>query len=187
MRCTRPVENTGCKNSAKKSPSAHHRTTLSAISSQVRHVSTIGKKLVKQQYLLHVSSQYGERRPLTAEIGWGVLGTPANFKGFASWLRYCTDVAQRRSTTLCTIFGRLLGWYIIYKLTFWGGSCPLTAFCQVQNSLCVQVLRYSILAALLHGNRAVGVSQTLRRGTFTRQAGHPAVELSCFISYYLRR
>jgi len=27
-----------------------------AISSQLRHVSTIGKKLVKQQYLLHMSS-----------------------------------------------------------------------------------------------------------------------------------
>jgi len=27
-----------------------------AVSSQLRHVSTIGKKLVKQQYLLHMSS-----------------------------------------------------------------------------------------------------------------------------------
>jgi len=26
-----------------------------AISSQLRHVSTIGKKLIKQQYLLHIS------------------------------------------------------------------------------------------------------------------------------------
>jgi len=42
---------------------------------------------------------------------------------------------------------------------------PLTEFCRVQNSLCVQVLRSPILAALLHGTRAVGVSQTLRRGT----------------------
>jgi len=30
-----------------------------------------------------------------------------------------------------------------------GGSYPLTKFCQAQNSLCVQVLRYPILAALL--------------------------------------
>ena len=37
----------------------------------------------------------------------------------------------------CTIFGRLLGWYYIY---IFGGSCPLTEFCQVQNLLCVQVL-----------------------------------------------
>jgi len=38
-------------------------------------------------------------------------------------------------------------------------------FCQLQNSLSVQVLRSPILAALLHGTRAMGVSQTLRRGT----------------------
>ena len=31
-----------------------------AISLQLRHVLTIGKKLVKQQYLSHTSSQYGE-------------------------------------------------------------------------------------------------------------------------------
>jgi len=37
-------------------------------------------------------------------------------------------------------------------------------FCQVQNSLCIQVLHSSILAALLvlHGTPAVCVSQTLR-------------------------
>jgi len=34
---------------AKNSPSAHHHTTLSGCISQLRHVSTIGKKLVKQQ------------------------------------------------------------------------------------------------------------------------------------------
>jgi len=38
-------------------------------------------------------------------------------------------------------------------------------FSQVQNSLYVQALRSPILAALLHGTRVVGVSQTLRRGT----------------------
>jgi len=34
-----------------------------AISLQLRHVLTIGKKLVKQQYLLHISPQYGELWP----------------------------------------------------------------------------------------------------------------------------
>jgi len=33
-----------------------------AISSQLRHVSTIGKKHVKQRYVLHMSPQYGELR-----------------------------------------------------------------------------------------------------------------------------
>jgi len=31
-----------------------------AVSSQLRHISTITKKLVKQQYLIHISSEYGE-------------------------------------------------------------------------------------------------------------------------------
>ena len=35
----------------------------------------------------------------------------------------------------------------------------------MQNSLCVKVLHSSILAALLHGTPAVGVRQTLQRGT----------------------
>ena len=119
---------------------------------------------------------------LTAEIGWRVLGPQQISTSFASWLRYCTDVAQRSSTTLCTMFGRFLGWYTICTFL---RSCPLTEFCQVQNSLCVQVLHYPILAALLHGTRAVGVSQTLRRGIFARQGGHPvrhlAVELCSFV------
>jgi len=50
---------------------------------------------------------------LTAEIGWRVLGPQQISTSFASWLRYGTDVAQRSSTTLCTMFGRLLGWYTI--------------------------------------------------------------------------
>ena len=36
--------------------------------------------------------------------------------GFASWLRYCRDIAHRRPTKLCTIFGQLLGWYTMYTL-----------------------------------------------------------------------
>jgi len=53
-----------------------------AISSQLRHVSTIGKKLVKQQYLFHCSHNMLNFRPLTTEIGSGVWATPANFNGF---------------------------------------------------------------------------------------------------------
>jgi len=51
-----------------------------AIPLQLRHVSTIGKKLVKQQYLLHTSSQYGELRPTS---GWDLLaslGHPSTFQ-----------------------------------------------------------------------------------------------------------
>jgi len=68
----------------KKSSKIRHLGTIAqlcrAVSSQLKHVSTIGKKLVKQQYLLHMSSEYG---PLSAEIvSPGVWGTPANFNLF---------------------------------------------------------------------------------------------------------
>ena len=52
---------------------------------------------------------------------------------------------------------------LIHYIYIFGGSCPLTEFYQVQNSLCVQVLHSAILAALLHGTRAVGDSQTATR------------------------
>jgi len=53
-----------------------------AISPQLRHVSTIGKNLVKQQYVLHMSPQYGELRPTSGWDRLTILGTPANFNWF---------------------------------------------------------------------------------------------------------
>ena len=66
------------------------------------------------------------------------------------------------------------------------GLLPLTEFCQQQNSPSVQILRSRILAALLHGTRALDVTQTLWRSaegvTYIRQGsyhiGHRPVELA---------
>jgi len=80
--CTRLAANTGRKKVAKN---RHLRTIAQlcrAISFQLRHISTIGKKLVEQQYLLQMSPQYGELSPLAAEIDPVVWGIPANFNGF---------------------------------------------------------------------------------------------------------
>jgi len=54
---------------------------------------------------------------------------------------------------------------LIHCICIFGGCCRMTEFCSVQNSLYVQVLRSPVLAALLHGTPAAGVSQTLRRRT----------------------
>jgi len=102
-------------------------------------------KTVKQQYVLQMSSEYDELRSLMTDTVWRLWCTPASFNGFASWLRYCTDVAQRRSTKLCMMLGCLCAG-TLYIHTFVGSS-PLTEFCQVQYSLCVQVLRSPVLAA----------------------------------------
>jgi len=63
MCCMRLAGNTGRKNDAKKSPSVHHRTTLSGYIFATEARIDNRKKLVKQQYLPHMSLQYGELRP----------------------------------------------------------------------------------------------------------------------------
>jgi len=100
----------------KNSPSGYHRTTLSGYIFPTKANIDNRTNLVKQQYLPHMTLQYGELRPTS---GWDlslVWGTPANFNGFR------------------------------------------------------------VMAALLHGTPAVGVSQTLRRWTegasYIRQGGH---------------
>jgi len=166
MCCTRLAENTGRKNYAQKSPSPHHNTKLSNYISATKARIDHRKKIAKHQYLLHMSSRYGELRPPN---GWDLLaslGHPSKFQR-ASRLGFVTaPKSPHEGQPNCIMIGRLLGWY-------------------TQNSLWVQVLRSPILAALLHGNRAVGVSQTLRRDIFTRHGGHPvrhwAVELSSII------
>jgi len=100
---------------------------------------------------------------LTAEIGLSVWGTTANFNRF----RVLASLLQRRrSPDANQTLHDLLPFpgLVVVHYTFWG-FCPLMEFCYVQNSLCVQVLRSPILAALLHGTPAAGLSQTLRRGT----------------------
>ena len=83
MCCTRVAGHAG----PKKSPKIRHLGTIGqrcrAISLQLRHVSTIGKKLVKQQYLLHSTYPHNMANmgPLAAEICWRVWGAPANFNG----------------------------------------------------------------------------------------------------------
>ena len=82
MCCKRLAKNSG----PKKSPKIRHLGTIAQLcraeSSQIRHVSIIGEKLVKQQYVLNISSQYGKLRPTGGWDQLGVCGTPANFNGF---------------------------------------------------------------------------------------------------------
>jgi len=73
--------NTGRKNNAKN---RHLRTIAQlcpAISSQLRHISTIGKKLLSSNISSNPHNMVGFG-PLAAEIGPVVWDTPANFNGF---------------------------------------------------------------------------------------------------------
>ena len=98
--------------------------------------------------------------PLAAEINWRVWGTPANFNGFhvlASLLQRCHSMEANQTLHDVWPSPGLVDYLYIFS-----GCCFVTEFCHVQNLLCVlQVLHSLILAALLHGTRAVGASQTL--------------------------
>jgi len=92
-----------------KLQSAHHTTTLLGYIFATKACIDNWKIFVKQQYLLHISSQYGEHRPTSGWDRFGGFGVPQQIStGFSSWLHYCSDVAQRKSTKLCTMFGYLL-------------------------------------------------------------------------------
>jgi len=74
----RLAEDTG----RKKSLFWHHRTICRAVSSQLRHVSTIGKNLLNIDTSSACHDNMVNFGLLTAEICWRVSGTPANFNCF---------------------------------------------------------------------------------------------------------
>jgi len=109
----------------KKSPKICHLGTIAhicwAISSQLRHISTFGKKLVKQRCLPHMSSQYGELGPLAAEICWQVWGTAANFNGFRilGALLHGTLVVDVSQTLRCWTEGATYIWQGGHHIGHW--------------------------------------------------------------------
>ena len=163
MCCTRLAENTRCKKSQKKSPSVHHRATLSGYISATKACINNRKNLLKQQYLPHMSLQYG-----AAEIGSLVSGTPADFNGFrvlASLLQWCRSTEVNQS--LHNVWSSP---GLVHYIYIFGDCCPLMEFCQVQNSLCVQVLHSPILAVLLHGICSTAFNR--RRHLYIQECGH---------------
>jgi len=167
----------------KKSPSAHHRITLSGYIFTTKAYIDNRTKIVKRQYLLHMSSQYAELRPIN---GWDLLaslGHPSKFHRVSrlDFVTAPTSLNGRQPN-----FARF--WSspsLVYYVYTTGDFCRLTEFCQLQNSVCVRITRSPILAALLHGTRAlVGVSQTLWRwaegATYIRQGGHHVGHRSTF-------
>ena len=88
MCCSRLAANTGCK--------SRHLGTIAqlwrATSSQLRHVSTIGKNLLSSNTSSTCLVNFS---PLVAEILSLVWGTPGNFNGF----RVLATLLQRRRST----------------------------------------------------------------------------------------
>jgi len=146
----RLAENTGRKKSPKL-PSGHHCTTLSGYIFTIKAcVDNQKKSLLHSSISATCLPQYGELCPTN---GWDLLvslGTPANFNRF----RILASLLQRRRSTEVnkTLHDVWPSPALVHYVYIFGGSCTLTEFCQLQNSLGVEVLRSPVLAALLHGS-----------------------------------
>ena len=80
--------------------------------------------------------------PLAVEIVSLVWGTTANFNGFrvfALLLQRCHSLEANQTLQDAWPSPGLVHYLYIFR-----SSCPLTEFCQLQYSLCVQVLRSPI-------------------------------------------
>jgi len=110
-----------------------------------------------------MSSQYGELRPINGWDRFGCLGHPSKLQQ-VSRLGFVAAATSLNGSQ--PNFARCLAisWTGTLYIHFWGRLPPPTEFCQLQKSLCIQVLRSPILAALRHGTRAAAVRQTLWRG-----------------------
>jgi len=143
----------------------------------------MGKKLAKWQYLLHMSSQYGELGPLTAEICWRVWGTPANFNRF----HILASLVQRRRSLeanqtlqeLCPSHG------LVHHVYIFGGSFPWQNFatCKIHfmSKSCILLYwqRYCTALEQQPSAKLCGVVlgmelQNFRRGCHLYSAGRPS-------------
>jgi len=110
----------------KKSPSGHHPTTLSGYIFATEAYIDNQKNLVKQQYLLHMSPQYGELRPTSGWDRFGSLGHPSYFQRLrlrsvtarqSSSARQANFAALNRGRHLCSA-GRPSRWALAHISSF---------------------------------------------------------------------
>ena len=101
--CARRAGNAWPKKNSQKSPSGHHRTTLSGyIFATMAHIDNRKNLLssIISSTRPHNMVKFGR---LAAEIVSLVWASQLIWTPFASWLRYCSDVAQRKPTKLCGV------------------------------------------------------------------------------------
>ena len=137
-----------------KSPSRHHRTTLSGCGFATKVCIDNRKKLVKQQYLLYMSSQYGELRPTSGWDRFVSLGHPCKFQlvsrlgsvtaRYSSSGRQPNFAALNRGRHLCSA-GRPSRWalahilvlelnHCVYKMKYIALLCIFILYTQSSNS-----------------------------------------------------
>jgi len=158
---TRLAGNTGRKNDAKN----RHLHTIAqlchAVSSQLRHLSTIGKNLLNSNSSSTGPHNMANFGPLKRLRSVGSLGHPSKFQrvlhlGFITAATSLIGGQPNFARYLAVSWAGTL--YIHFR-----GLLPPEGILPGAKFTMRPSLASSILAALLHGTRAVGVSETLWR------------------------
>ena len=138
MCCTQLAGNTGCK----KSPSGHHRTTLFGyIFATKACIDNRKKNLLSSNISSRCPHNMVNLGPQTA-TSVREFETPSKFQPLS---HLCFVTAATSLTGGQPNFAGCLAVSWAGTHTFLG-LLTLKEFCQLQNSLCIQVLRFSILA-----------------------------------------
>jgi len=103
MCCMWLAENTGRKNDAKNRHLGTIPQICRAISSQLRHVSTIGKNLLSSNISSTCPHNMVNFGPLVAEIVLGVWVPQLLSTASTSWLSYCTAFSSGRQPNFAAL------------------------------------------------------------------------------------
>ena len=108
MCCTRLAGNAGRKNRQKFAVNTIAQLSRANSFATEAHIDSPKKNLLKGNISPTCPHNMANFGPVTVHIFLRVRAPPQISTGLASWLRYYSDVAQRKPTKLCTMFGRYL-------------------------------------------------------------------------------
>ena len=143
-----------------------------------------------------MSSQYGERLPTNGWDWFTSLGHPSKFQRVSvlGFVTAPTSLNGGQPNLAPHNVWPSAG--LLHYMYIFGGSCPITEFCQVQNSLCVQVLRSPIIGSIIARHLSSGHQPnfvTFSRRRHLYSAGRPSrwasayiLVLTCYINCYRR-
>jgi len=177
------------ENGRKKSPKIRRLRTVAQLCRAVylRNYACIDnrkKNLLNSNISSTCSHNMVNFGPLAAEIGLPVWSRPypSNFNGFRFVTAPTSVNGGHPNFARCR-----MGWYTIYTFS---GPLASNGILQGAKFTVRPSLVFSfILVELLHGNRVLGVSQTLRRwaegATYIRQIGHHVGHWPTFYSFLM--
>jgi len=167
--------NTGCKKIAKNSPPEHHLTNLSGCIFATKVCIDNRQKLVKQQYLVHMSARYGELRPISGWDRFTSLGRPSKFQ-WVSRVGFVTAATSLNGGQLNFAQCLAVSSYIYTSVYIFGALAPNAVLQRAKFTLRPSIAFSYIGSVNARHSSIVDVSQTLRRwaegATYIRQGGH---------------